>query len=345
MANSTSRRPPEGYDQRRAESQPSKVSEKLQKKRRYAHLRKLRQRPAPTGNSSRLGNCIDAWFFGTLGSHERQEQLRQMAECDRQREGANFACCLSVYLYHKLGQGATLTDSERRHTLTEASEAFWAIYRYANIRMALPEFRKDLRRVLFEYGFRYAPELLVNAYEGGDRHCVVHVRTGDFLEMGMVISPNSVAIACATIQPPPVVVEIIGLQSTHGANTTDSYFNELRHIEKALIKCITARLGGEANVKIRLPTIESTADCDFYRIANAPLLVTTGGSFAIAAAIASTAREIRTPAAENMVSPHLGSLPVSEICPGWKTYDYKMFRCNKGARDSDHGVLVSVAQM
>ena len=68
------------------------------------------------------------------------------------------------------------------------------------------------------------------------------------------------------------------------------------------------------------------------------MLVTAGGSYAIAAAVASSSEHVRTPAAVDTNFPQRGAEPVRVVRPGWVTYAYdswtdpKMLRTSESSR-------------
>ena len=57
-------------------------------------------------------------------------------------------------------------------------------------------------------------------------------------------------------------------------------------------------------------------------MAQAPLLVTAAGSFAVTAAIAGYGRHVRTPASDNLNFPDRGVRAVESMAPNWRTYGY-----------------------
>ena len=80
------------------------------------------------------------------------------------------------------------------------------------------------------------------------------------------------------------------------------------------------------NMKI-IKSQKGTTDEDFFRMVSAPILITGGGSYALASAIASKARIIRTPSCKNLDHPKEGCIKNIKIpkkdCD-WKTYQYSM---------------------
>ena len=78
------------------------------------------------------------------------------------------------------------------------------------------------------------------------------------------------------------------------------------------------------HAELRTGRAASSVDRDFYRMVFAPLLVTAAGSFAITAAVASHAAEIRTPAAQNLNFPHWGAEAPSRISDTWQTYEFSL---------------------
>ena len=79
------------------------------------------------------------------------------------------------------------------------------------------------------------------------------------------------------------------------------------------------RAAPQATLVRRTPV---SIDADWFRLAHAPMLVTAAGSFAVTAAIASHARHIRTPAAENLNFPDRATRTPEAMAPNWRTYSY-----------------------
>jgi len=73
----------------------------------------------------------------------------------------------------------------------------------------------------------------------------------------------------------------------------------------------------------------STVDEDFFKAANAPMLVVGGGSFAAAAALASKSEAVRSPACgpegcQWLQLTHNSEEQAREVRPGWSTFAYDM---------------------
>ena len=88
------------------------------------------------GNSHRLGNLIDAWYFGSLGSKERVRHFNHMhPNCSNQSFGK------FLKIKKSLGNNYHQKDLD---TLVGNSDKFWAVYDYNNIILSLPYFQEAL---------------------------------------------------------------------------------------------------------------------------------------------------------------------------------------------------------
>lgn len=246
---------------------------------------------------------------------------------------------LGDYIGRQLGRpSVTLSDAGRSARLVDASHPTdclspvetgcergkvvqYPIYHYELLALALPEMQVDLRRELLDgWAATRWPTLLADMRYESERHCVLHYRLGDFIHLGQVVSPRSVARACAELEPLPNVVEVVGGGSQHGASPED----------KAAAGRLLARLTAElrralgAGCRVLLAP-NRPSDVDFARLALAPILVTAGGSFAIGAALASNSSAVRTPAARNTNFPQLAVEPPRIVRPGWSTFVYEMW--------------------
>ena len=156
---------------------------------------------------------------------------------------------------------------------------------------------------------------------------VVHYRLGDFIHLGQLIHPRSVAAAAAALDPN--VVEVLEGGVSHEATADDVRTPEsLRRLLLTELRRALPR----ARVLSAPPR---PADVDFLRLARAPMLVTAGGSYAIAAAVASSSEHVRTPAAVDTNFPQRGAEPVRVVRPGWVTYAYDSWTDPKMLRTSD----------
>ena len=151
----------------------------------------------PTSN--RLGNHIDAWYFGSLGA---RHQRREKGLLQSQPPGSLAATM-------QLDDGSvTLKDPVRRRKLKEAGAKWWVLYFYENIELALPEIGVDLRAKLAMHA-RAQPELSA-AVARWD--CVIHYRVGDFIRLGCCVHPASIVEVVAREQPRTICLMGGGVQ-------------------------------------------------------------------------------------------------------------------------------------
>ena len=175
-------------------------------------------------------------------------------------------------------------------------------------------------------------QLASQTYEGGAAHLVIHYRLGDFIGLGQCIDVRSVAAVAAGLRPAPTIVEVldggktaywVGTQppSAHQSPEKVQRFSKSdsvawsRRLRQMLLDELRAMMPA---ARIVSPVVRSV-DEDFYRMVHAPLLVTAGGSFAVAAAAAATGAQVRTPAAADMNHPHLGKRPEEQLADNWRT--------------------------
>ena len=306
----------------------------------------------------RLGNLIDAWFFGSLGSLIKSHQLARLAP---EQQAGSLGAWLASH------GNVSLVDATRRAALVDASRPVdcansrrdsrqdlvrracavpaqhialpagakkrgaadaqrfqYPLYHYNSVALALPEIQRDLAAQLDAWAAQAS--LLPMPY-WGPRHAVVHYRLGDFIHLGQLIHPRSVAAAAAALDPN--VVEVLEGGVSHEATADDVRTSEsLRRLLLSELRRALPR----ARVLSAPPR---PADVDFLRLARAPMLVTAGGSYAIAAAVASSSEYVRTPAAIDTNFPQRGAEPVRVVRPGWVTYAYDSWTDPKLLRTSD----------
>jgi hypothetical protein len=255
--------------------------------------------------SYRLGNMLDAWYFGSLGSQERIKDFTVI----RTYGGGDKSFCK----YLKLNRGVTLKKNIKK--LVDASESFWACYAYDNIQLALPNIRDDLRRVMQGYATEVRPSLRTIQF---DRNTlVVHYRLGDFLALKQVISPESMLLAAKQFAIHFKYIVITGGGVEHVSNA--KMYKHSVMLRDVLV----------ASFRRSFPTavvwlLDNDPDADFFALANAPYLLTAGGSFAIMGAIANKNGKIRTPASKNTNFPQRGMEAIRTVTANWKTYTYDM---------------------
>lgn len=286
---------------------------------------------APPGKSERLGNVIDSWYFTGLGDI-MGSGLSGVALAHLMSMTCSMEPCFARYLATQFdvvsasaAQRAAAMEEARRHSS-------WGMYNYPTIRTLMPALRHDLRGAMRRYAQAHDPSLLHPQYEGGARHLVVHYRLGDFVTNSWCIPPRDVAAAAAPLSPSVIEIMDGGMRhldqvdgysaGPHRANRTrQQYALQLsaelqRDVEAALRSAVP-----DAKI-VRSPA--ASIDHDWFRIAHAPLLVTGAGSFAVTAAIAAHASEVRTPAADNLNFPDTAVRTEEQLAPNWRTYRYDM---------------------
>ena len=305
-------------------------------------------RSRPQGNSERLGNVVDAWYFPSHPAFGKSREHLLSLTCKtcvaRHAEGdTRKEPCLARYLASQFGQVTPL--GERRTRLVAemvnpskaAPQLSWDIYSYAVVEKVMPEFRTDLQRVLRDYSAQFDVQLANQAFEGGPAHLVIHYRLGDFIGLGQCIDVKSVAAAAASLLPIPAVIEVLdGGQTAFWLGTQPPAAQQspekVRRFSKSDSVSWSRRLRQMLLDELRralpearvVPSKGRSVDEDFYRMVHAPLLVTAGGSFAVAAAAAAYGAQVRTPAATDLNHPHLGKRPEEQLADNWRTYSFQM---------------------
>lgn len=286
------------------------------------------------GDSRRIGNLIDSWYFVSLsnllnlesdiiGPIATEYDIIHPMQCP-----GDDNMCFGKFL-HK-GEGVTLLadniTNALRSKMSPSSQNFslysphW-IYWADIIELLHTQIGADLRKQMQTYANRYDPKLLEPVPLG---HCVVHYRVGDlfgfhedFGNAPQTLSPGSLADAVASFDPQPTVVEILssGLthESPHKVDRTLS-LRLLDELKEAIMKKMPA-------AQIML-SMNGTTDEDFFKVATAPMVAFGPGSFSLAAGLAGQGNQIRSPAANGLLCTQCGERPPSVIRPGWTTYAY-----------------------
>ena len=277
-------------------------------------------------DTRRLGNLLDIWYFGSLGSLERQRMLQPGSPDLTWLRGRCDPCsddeCLGAHLQIDAGVAQGLPEEVRKE-LVRQSDGFWASSSIPHIRMAMPHIRHRLRELIGSYQRRYPQHVPGCKYD-----CVVHYRVGDFLAMpaaysggnaddppqNQTIPTHAVARAVADAAPPGALIGIADGGSLFGCNSAT-------RSEQAISQLI--RDLRSVGMTGRIENFHGDVDADFLICAQAPVLVTGPGSFATMAAVANAKGVIRTPAAQIMNFPMThGQREPEEIAPNWHTYSY-----------------------
>lgn len=280
---------------------------------------RVRHEPPPT-HTRRLGNIIDSWFFGSLGSQERIMTFKQL---QKEVEERSF------------GRTFELTDSLARNvspdtlkTIIQASQRDWATYHYDSFIPCLDLFRASLSQRVDTFFSGYDPP---ETYD-----CVVHYRAGDFLnaEYG-VIHPDDVAHACASALrsrgalKPSLRSVTVGIANGginhHTWQMSHLSKEEVHHRSRYLHEQLVRKLKEIYRDRDLVCHFFSfSSDVDFFICARARLLVIGGGSFAVCAAIANKrAHVILSPACSDLSRAVRGPLSGDiSIAPNWSTYPF-----------------------
>lgn len=279
----------------------------------------------PAGRSERLGNVIDSWYFASLGSGVALAHLMSMT--------CNVPVCFGRYLATQIDATSATAAQRAAATAESLKHSSWGMYSYPTMRLLMPQLRHDLRGAMRRYAHEHDPSLINQHYEGGSRHLLVHYRLGDFVTNSWCIPPTDLAAAAAPLDP--TVVEIMDggkrhLDQVDGYSATPHRANRTRQ-QFALHLSVDLQGELEAALRAALPSAKivrpapASIDADWFRLAQAPLLLTGAGSFAVTAAIAAAhASTVRTPAADNLNFPNRARREVEQLASNWRTYAYDL---------------------
>lgn len=285
------------------------------------------------GNSMRLGNLIDLWWYEQTFPHKRRgydvgkQKMNTMGmqftgeQWSREiLESIDLQCkhskkCFGRYLLQKASKIRNATyhhekdhgrdravrlhaeRSPKLQYLQTIMTSRYGIYQPQTVRdYMLPEMHNDLSHAFKTYATQHDRKLL-NAPEAD---AVVHFRLGDALNNEPSIHPASIAKALASLNPKPKTIEVLdggfSFKPDKPGNTKLSVW---------LLKLLSDEiLTVLPDAKIFMPTAKSvrsaSVDEDWAKLVNAKMMVAGAGSFGLSAAIARNhsdpAKQTRTPA-------------------------------------------------
>jgi hypothetical protein len=241
-----------------------------------------------SGNTHRLGNFLDAYFFSKIGSVGRKKEYDLLS-----RDNSKFSYNLGKYIQNSYDKYNINLDNNSVKILNEESDKFWASYKYENIKIAFPEIRNVTRQILTDYNTENPNLKLCNQiYDGKNKHCILHYRLGDFVSLNQTIDIVDIIKAIKNIETEISHIEIMDGGMNHDTNNTIPSKNLRKNLLDKLILEFP-------NKNIFFSEKRST-DEDFYRMVYAPILVTASGSYAIWASICSYSRIVLTPCCVNL---------------------------------------------
>ena len=269
-------------------------------------IEKSSYRAEQKNSSNRIGNYLDAWYFGTLGSKER---VREFTWHKKQQPEGSFASTI------KLGEGVSYISPENKKKSIEHSDVWWCFYNYDCFAESplLENLQNDIRKKLESY---FSKDIKLPA----KNDVVIHSRLGDFISQGVVMPHyfllNALKDVCKENNIVPNNIYIMDGGTKHNANY------DLQKKGKQYINELNALLNKNfPDSKVKEYNSNGNADLDFWYMANSPILITAAGAYAIAAAIANN-NHVRTPALQNLNRVYETNEKKSQtIRPGWKTYD------------------------
>ena len=254
-------------------------------------------------HSSRIGNLLDAWYYGSLGSKIRIREFNSI----QSRCGEN-----SFGNYLRLNEGVTL--KKNLSVLVKEADTFWAVYKYSNIVLSMPNLRQDCFLQLDTYMKKYRKYNFKFPYNS----LTIHWRLGDFIRLNNVIHYKSIIKASNLFNRNFEYIYLMDGGSNH--NTNKDLQKQTTNLQNKLI----------TELKITYPKanivfIHTDPDLDLYFMANAPHLLVTGGSYAMFACIMNKHGKLMSPNASNTNFPSKGTIDMNNVYSNWSLYKYEMY--------------------
>ena len=315
----------------------------------------------PEFSGYRLGNLVDIWvrefvlsdagetgarFAARLQANSGAGSLRALTNSSRGTFGNYLARHpMATFVTSAERRAWNSSDHCGRWKGTEAYRFPWWVYKLKTVAEYGVIARPALMRAFGAY-FRHhacAARVTDRAVAARANHTwmAVHVRLGDFAtnrgNKTEWIEPGSMAAAAkARFVQVPDSIAIVGGGRTHGrtftvksgenpsAGSDANSRSEMGARSDRLRRRIRAAFEG-AFPRARVELIEEVSpDADFHLLATAPMLVTAGGSYALAAALVSRGQRL-TPALHNLNFVNRGweKTKRQSVLPGdsrWRTY-------------------------
>lgn len=215
--------------------------------------------PAPP---YRIGNIIGIWYYSSHGGAEF-EPLEPMSTPHKNTFGE--------YIYNK--KPSHMLDSATRDALIASNHTNWwdSMDRYKQI---YPQFNNSLREAIKSYtGWEKCTM--------GPDTCVIHVRIGDFIGHRTILPIDDVVKATDELPRIPKRIEILNGGIGHNNPSAESIAKSIETMDE-LERKLKDKWPNAEVVRIK----DTTPDADFWRMVNAPMLVTGHGSFATMACAA-----------------------------------------------------------
>lgn len=208
------------------------------------------------------------------------------------------------------GKFGHFMSSRKKLVNTDAEASWWD--NTDNYVKFYPEFNENLRNEINEY-----KDWKISGKPSTPDTCVVHMRVGDFLiEQGndnRKTDPELIVKALLKLPRVPDRIELLNGGMFHTASGDTKEKKSLEILEK-LEKSIKDKFPKSEVVKID----NSTPDNDFYRMVNAPMLVTGLGSFATMAAAAN--KNFRLTPEFTINDEDRNARPARKLLEDWYTY-------------------------
>lgn len=285
------------------------------------------------GDSKRLGNLIDLWWYEQTYPHKRRGAVNTKKNMNKMGmqfssdqwsreilESIDLQCkhskkCFGRFLLQKASKIRNATyhhekDHGRDHSVRVHAErspklqylqtimtSRYGIYQPQTVRdYMMPEIHNDLAHAFKSYATTHDRKML----KAPEADAVVHYRVGDALLNEPPIHPASIAKALASLTPKPKTIEVLD-----GGFSFKPDKPESTKFSVWLLKLLSDEiLAVLPDAKIFMPTAKSvrqaSVDEDWAKLVNAKMMVAGAGSFGLSAAIArnhsDTHKQTRTPA-------------------------------------------------
>ena len=208
------------------------------------------------------------------------------------------------------GKFGHFLSSRKKLVNTDAEASWWD--NTENYATFYPEFNENLRNEINEY-----KDWKITSQPTTPDTCVVHMRVGDFLtdQGNRKMEPDLIVKALSKLPRVPDRIELLNGGVFHTASGDDEERNKKSlEILENLEKSIKDKFPNSEVVKID----NSIPDSDFYRMVNAPMLVTGLGSFATMAAAAN--KNFRLTPEFTINDKDRNARPARRLLEDWYTY-------------------------
>ena len=245
----------------------------------------------------RLGNIIDAWYSKDITKRKACSFESMLQNCNN-----TFANFLSVT--------PPTFQYKQKGLFLDKSSNWWWCYFIQCYKEIYPLFNISLKHAIMKYTKGNLPEI-------DEGTCLIHFRTGDFLNHKEIFSIETLVNGIALFTKPIKKFEIL-----HGGKAFSRLKSQCNELEIKSLECLN---NIKDLIKQQYPDIPiyevgtNNPDDDFFRMVMAPMLITGPGSYAFIAA-AVNENERLSPSLQNANFVKEGFVLPETIYENWKTY-------------------------